>query len=218
MTIDEGGKKRCVTCKETLPLSDFNKNKSRKDGLHSQCKSCLKQYRNRPDAREKKQVWHSENAERVRESRKNYYEANKDRLLEQNKQYRLDNLDAEKARSVAYYAENREEILARQKAKRLADPEKTRDTRLRTLYKMGVEDYNEMLEKQGHKCCICNGVNENGAYLSVDHDHSCCPGVKSCGKCVRGLLCHACNVSVGFMQDSPERFIRAAIYLMSFKS
>jgi hypothetical protein len=31
----------------------------------------------------------------------------------------------------------------------------------------------------------------------VDHDHGCCPGRKSCGKCTRGLLHPACNSWLG---------------------
>lgn len=34
--------KRCSNCKTHLPLSHFGKNKSRKDGLHPECKSCSK--------------------------------------------------------------------------------------------------------------------------------------------------------------------------------
>ena len=32
--------KQCTKCKQTLPLSEFHKNRSTKDGLHSWCKSC----------------------------------------------------------------------------------------------------------------------------------------------------------------------------------
>lgn len=69
-----------------------------------------------------------------------------------------------------------------------------------------------MLEAQGGGCAIC-GTPPNGRRLSVDHDHSCCPGVKTCGKCVGGLLCNRCNVGIGNLQDSPEILERALAYL-----
>ena len=36
--------KRCPQCKQIKPLSEFNKDRSRKDGLQAYCKSCLKAY------------------------------------------------------------------------------------------------------------------------------------------------------------------------------
>jgi hypothetical protein len=44
----------------------------------------------------------------------------------------------------------------------------------------------------------------------VDHDHTCCPGEYTCGKCVRGLLCDDCNKK---LHDSPAWHFRAIEYL-----
>jgi hypothetical protein len=52
--------------------------------------------------------------------------------------------------------------------------------------------------------------------LAVDHDHTCCSGEITCGKCVRGLLCVRCNTVLGLLRDDPE-ILRAAIaYLEKF--
>lgn len=60
------------------------------------------------------------------------------------------------------------------------------------------------------KCEICGSKELK---LHVDHDHKCCPGVKSCGKCVRGLLCPGCNHGLGNFRDNEERLLLAAAYL-----
>lgn len=49
----------------------------------------------------------------------------------------------------------------------------------------------------------------------VDHDHSCCPGNRSCGECVRGVLCSRCNVGLGMFRDNPSYLRLAADYLES---
>jgi hypothetical protein len=62
----------------------------------------------------------------------------------------------------------------------------------------------------------CEGCGEHFMTPSdakVDHDHSCCPGKQSCGRCVRGLLCHGCNTSLGLLKDNAETLRRLADYL-----
>lgn len=58
------------------------------------------------------------------------------------------------------------------------------------------------------KCEVC-GTNKE---LHVDHDHSCCPGQSTCGKCVRGLLCRSCNLALGFLHEDPVRIMALAEY------
>ncbi len=77
-----------------------------------------------------------------------------------------------------------------------------------------VDWYIATLTEQGGGCAICGKTEEeNGKLLAVDHDHACCPGKFSCGECVRGLLCHGCNVAIGHLQDSPRLLVNAMSYI-----
>lgn len=70
----------------------------------------------------------------------------------------------------------------------------------------------ELLDEQGGRCAICR-EEVTLATVVVDHDHACCPGAHSCGRCVRGLLCACCNPGIGFFRDDPARCRAAADYL-----
>jgi len=79
---------------------------------------------------------------------------------------------------------------------------------------LSLAQYDELFDSQGGVCAICNQPEEIfGRSLSIDHDHSCCPGTKACGKCVRGLLCTPCNTGIGMLRDSPETLLNAFNYL-----
>lgn len=100
---------------------------------------------------------------------------------------------------------------------RRKNPDGIRAINLKQAHKMTVEEYNIILAKQNYVCAVCRRsethTNQFGLVrLAVDHDRSCCPGDKSCGKCTRGLLCHGCNTAEGLLRD-PETARRLADYM-----
>lgn len=102
---------------------------------------------------------------------------------------------------------NANEINARRRAS--YTPEKRRAEKLRR-YGLTTDCYQRILVAQGGVCAICKQPGE----LHVDHDHACCPQeLRSCGKCIRGLLCPNCNNGLGRFEDDAARLKRAAAYL-----
>ena len=103
----------------------------------------------------------------------------------------------------------------RQRAAYHANPLAHRDGYLQRTYGIDQAGYDEMLRAQGGRCQIC-ASDEPGAdrrFFAVDHNHKCCPGKKSCGKCVRGLLCMNCNQGLGKFRDDVNLMARAIAYL-----
>ena len=74
-----------------------------------------------------------------------------------------------------------------------------------------VEEYTSFLESHGYGCYICGY--DGPTPLSIDHDHSCCPGQNGCRKCFRGLICSHCNRILGLASDNPDTLRKLADYL-----
>ena len=72
-------------------------------------------------------------------------------------------------------------------------------------YGLTPGEYDRLYAEQGGVCAICRRAKGKVKRLAVDHDHE--TGL------VRGLLCGPCNQLVGYFQNSPETFRRAAAYL-----
>jgi len=89
------------------------------------------------------------------------------------------------------------------------------------LIKYGItpEKLSEMLEAQEYACGICgNEFDLDAKYpFAVDHDHSCCPGEVTCGKCVRELLCLMCNTGLGRFKDDIALLQSAIAYLRQYQ-
>jgi len=81
-----------------------------------------------------------------------------------------------------------------------------RKKRLKSFYHLTLEQYDALLVSQNSVCAICQ-KSTGMRYLAVDHDHTCCPTLKTCGKCIRGLLCQKCNGFLGRIQDDPTRLV-----------
>lgn len=85
-----------------------------------------------------------------------------------------------------------------------------RDTNLKQRFGISLEQYKEMLEKQGGVCAICGGsepksLGSSKQSFSVDHCHDT-------GR-IRGLLCSSCNRGLGLLGDTVESVQRALDYL-----
>ena len=96
---------------------------------------------------------------------------------------------------------------------------KVRAGQLRIRYGLSSEQYAVLFSKQNGVCAVCfrpeTAKQKTGKIqrLSVDHNHKCCPGKRSCGKCVRGLLCSQCNIALGYLDDDPVRMGALIAYI-----
>ncbi len=83
------------------------------------------------------------------------------------------------------------------------------DPRRFKKHHISKEFYDEMLNKYNDKCWICREKQAS----HIDHDHSCCKGYYSCGKCIRGVLCSNCNTAIGLFSDDANLMKKAISYI-----
>ena len=80
-------------------------------------------------------------------------------------------------------------------------------------YGLTQELFDLLLQAQQNACGMCHQPFEEGQLIHVDHDHGCCRRRnRSCGECIRGLLCHSCNIALGHIE---RRYAMARAYLDS---
>jgi len=90
---------------------------------------------------------------------------------------------------------------------------RARQALLRRQFGMTPDDYNALLFSQHGCCAICQRPERCNAakgttpkLLAVDHDHTT--------GAIRGLLCHACNLSLGGFEDRLDLLEAAYTYLL----
>lgn len=90
-----------------------------------------------------------------------------------------------------------------------------RDKWLWSRYHVTEADLFMLLAQQDGLCALCGTSEPKGRGMwHVDHDHAHCAGNKSCGECIRGLLCNRCNLALGHFKDDVQRIWNAISYLV----
>jgi hypothetical protein len=188
-----GNMKRCNKCKLDKKTCEFYKDSSKHDGLRTTCKTCV--LSSRKDYVERVKAGRA--GTRLKKHVKNYCPKCDQHLSDDN--FYSDSTTrfgqstwckgCKKERIDKYMSDTPVYI------------------RMAVLHQVPAE----RLENLIPECQACGG--EEG--LAWDHDHNCCPGKYSCGRCVRGLLCRSCNLALGYLKDSPDRLLSLVNYLRS---
>jgi hypothetical protein len=74
---------------------------------------------------------------------------------------------------------------------------------------LDLADYERLLQEQKGMCAICGRIEPGGRNLAIDHDHAT--------GAIRGLLCLACNLMLGYVRDQVAVLEKAIAYLMCHK-
>ena len=78
-------------------------------------------------------------------------------------------------------------------------------------HKISEIKYLEMFNLYDGKCHSC----KDRIAINIDHDHSCCSSARSCGECVRGILCNQCNAALGLLNDDTNKINKLLEYINS---
>ena len=140
--------KLCKCCNTTKEINQFNKNKSKKDGLSSECKECIKIY---------KKEYRLKNAEKIKAGRKKYYEANKEKVLRDNSKWKQENREHHNKTSRDYHHNNRNTILIRLK-KYYQDNKEERNRKQLLWNKTPLGKISKRNTHYKRKMAILNGV------------------------------------------------------------
>lgn len=98
------------------------------------------------------------------------------------------------------------ELFASIKCNNRTNSDKLTNKRLMQTYGITLEQYRKMCEGQNNVCLICG--KENWQALIIDHSHT--TGI------VRGLLCHRCNLGIGYYDGDINKLERVIKYLREY--
>jgi hypothetical protein len=118
-----------------------------------------------------------------------------------------------RAQARRWYRKNMEQVQAT-----------NRYTRWRRKYKLTEDDLLRMLNEQHDVCAVCGEPFVDGFLSltlrgtvdlvpSIDHDHRCCPGEQTCGKCIRAIVHFRCNKLMSMLRDDPKLMRKCVEYL-----
>lgn len=89
--------KRCTKCGETKSLEAFGRHDAAWQGVRSECKTCVNEYKraryaaNPGDTKAKSRAWRAANPDKVKKSNQDWYAANRDRASGRGSEWRAAN-------------------------------------------------------------------------------------------------------------------------------
>lgn len=149
--------------------------------------------------------------EERRKYNKEYRQKNKEVIKKRMKEYYLTNKKHIKKKIREYLHNNKEVIKEKTKEYYLVNKERKKEYMSKCHYKktynLTLEEIDELLIKQDHKCALC-GTSLLETKRCVDHDHE--TGI------IRGILCYKCNTGLGWFQrfyENPELLKKTVEYI-----
>jgi len=220
--------KICSKCKIEKALSEFCKSKKTSDGLASQCKVCVKQYRQT----HKKEIvaygkkYRDTHKKERAESRRRYYQAHKEEHREWRERYYQKHKEEELTKAKQYRQDNKETVLAYKKKYRKSHKQATAESgrlyrqtligksvKKKSSHKrralktgVGIKDFNpvEVLERDNYICQHCGRKTRPGFKNPL---HPLYPNLDHIIPLSKGgehskentqCLCRQCNLEKGY--------------------
>jgi hypothetical protein len=154
-----------------------------------------KEYHSRPEIIARKRAYYWEHREQVLANNREWYRTHKSQKYESRKAW----MAAHPEKLAAWKAKNPEKSAIYSATYRAKHPN--------ARYNLSRERRLALLAAQDNRCAICRVEFGSARALRphIDHDHRCCSGNKSCGNCIRGLLCSKCNGLLLSALESPLR-------------
>lgn len=102
---------------------------------------------------------------------------------------------------------NREYVRVKDREYRKKFPDKFKNYDLKKNYGTTLEEKNRRFHLQGNKCAICKKAIPKERLRHFDHNHNT--------KELRGILCHGCNMILGFAKEDCKILLSAVWYLVN---
>lgn len=213
--------KQCTRCGTIKPLSEFHRSISGAGGLRAECKICNRafvraQYVPRVHEPEQMVCPHcGVTFTRVRTSgQPRVYCSRKCTLAAAEERKRQRNADLGPRRcacGVEVTTPVGKPVCPACRKDPRPDAQVKERARTLRLYGLTQAGWDELVAQQGNRCAVCrtDKPGGRGERWHIDHDHVT-------GN-VRGLLCHRCNMGVGFFMDDPEVIEAAARYVAAHR-
>lgn len=189
--------KKCTKCQEEKTLDQFyggKANKGLKHNVDYYCKNCRNGETLRVQRGPANIVCSVDDCD-LRHYAKGYCRMHYDRVREYGRVHTLREVIAPNREKQFYTTIN---------GKQVKSVLYSLERRLEKTYNITLSEW-ETLAKDGCNICGAETGSTSDRNLHVDHDHRCCKGLKSCGLCVRGVVCNKCNTALGRYENGTLR-------------